>query len=154
MKNKALFLDRDGTIIEHVPYINDPSKVKLRKDILEKLKEFQKAGYLLIIITNQSGIERGLITIEQYQNVTNKMLSLLSLEGITITDIFMCPSHPSKNDYRRKPNPGMILEAAKKYNIDLKNSILVGDDAKDIQAGKNAGVGHCLYLEEFLSFSV
>ncbi|MEM3362270.1 MAG: HAD family hydrolase [Candidatus Anstonellaceae archaeon] len=152
MLNKALFLDRDGTIIEHIPYINDPNKVKLRLEIIKKIKEFQDANYLLIIITNQAGIEKGLITLEQYNKVTERMLSLLKENGIFVTDIFMCPSQ-SSSDFDRKPNPGMILKAASKYSIDLRQSVLVGDDERDIKAGKNAGVGRCFFLEEFLNSS-
>ncbi len=153
MKNKALFLDRDGTVIEHVHYINDPEKVRLRKSVVEKMKEFQKAGYLLILITNQSGIARKLITQEQYEAVTGRMLGLLEKEGVRLDGIFMCPSHPDENDFRRKPNPGMILEAAHEHDVDLASSLMVGDDEKDIEAGKRAGVGRSMHVRDFLRAS-
>ena len=148
--NKALFLDRDGTIIEHVHYINDPEKVILKEGISERMLEFQKMGYLLIVVTNQAGIARGEITPTQYEDVNKKMLELLAEKGVIITDVFHCPSHPDDNDPRRKPGPGMILEAAKKYGIDLASSIIVGDSEKDLEAGKRAGVGTRLHVDEFL----
>ena len=148
--NKALFLDRDGTIIEHVHYINDPEKVILKEGISERMLEFQKMGYLLIVVTNQAGIARGEITPTQYEDVNKKMLELLAEKGIKISEVFMCASHPDDNDPRRKPEPGMILEAAKKYGIDLASSIIVGDSEKDLEAGKRAGVGTRLHVDEFL----
>ncbi|MFA5076880.1 MAG: HAD family hydrolase [Candidatus Micrarchaeia archaeon] len=154
MKNKALFLDRDGTIIEHVPYISDPAKVGLVMPVIRKMLEFQRKNYLVIIITNQSGIARGFITQEEYDAVNTKMLKLLEIAGVRITGIFMCPSHPDEKDPRRKPNPGMILEAAEKFNIDLPESIMVGDSENDLEAGKRAGVKISLPVAKFLNFSL
>lgn len=150
MKNKALFLDRDGTIIEPVPYINDPGKVRLVMPIVKKMKLFRKAGYLLILITNQSGIARGFIAPAQYDAVHKEMVSLLKKEGVSLDGVFMCPAHPDSNDFRRKPNPGMILEAIAQFKLDKSESIMVGDDPKDIEAGKRAGL-RSLMIKDFLS---
>ncbi|MBU0586615.1 HAD family hydrolase [Candidatus Micrarchaeota archaeon] len=147
---KALFLDRDGTIIEHVHYINDPEKVKLIPEMIKKIKSYQQAGYLIIVITNQRGISLGFITQEQYEAVNSRMLALMKKEGVNIDHIEMCSekydTHP-----RRKPNPRMILDAAKRLNIDLESSIMVGDNINDIEAGKRAGVGKNLFVQEFIS---
>lgn len=148
--NKALFLDRDGTIIKHIPYINNPAKVHLIPEITNIMKKFQEQGYLLIIITNQSGIGRGLITPEQNEKVMKRMRVLLEKQGIKINGVEMCPSHPDENDFRRKPNPGMILDAEKKFNINLSLSIMVGDNKNDCEAGKRAGVGKTFLLADFI----
>lgn len=147
---KALFLDRDGTLIEHVPYINDQEKVKLIDAVVRKVKEFQKKGYLIIIITNQSGIARGKIKLEQYEAVNERMLLLLKKEGVSIDGVYFCPSHPDENDPRRKPGIGMFLDAAKELGVDLKESVMVGDKESDVEAGKNAKLKVSLLLGEFL----
>ena len=148
---RALFLDRDGTLIEHVPYINEPDKVKLIDAVVRKVKEFQKKGYLIVIITNQSGIARGKITPAQYEAVNERMVSLLKEEGVSIDGIYFCPSHPDEKDPRRKPEIGMLLDAARELGITLSESIMVGDKESDVEAGKNAKVKLSLRLEEFLA---
>lgn len=146
---KALFMDRDGTVIEHVHYINDPGNVRLVMPAAEKMREFQENGYLIIIITNQSGIARGKISRQQYEAVNFRMLELLGKEGVKVDAVFMCPSHPDANDFRRKPNPGMLLEAAEKFKVSLRDSLMVGDDEKDLEAGRRAGA-KALSVADFL----
>lgn len=143
-------MDRDGTIIEHVPYIKDPAKVELKKGMAARIQKYQENGYLVIVITNQSGIARGLITQDEYEEVNCRMIELLAAEGVKIDAIYMCPSHPDAGDKRRKPEPGMIFEAAEKFGIDLGASIIVGDDEKDLEAGRRANVGRGMHIEEFL----
>ncbi|MDD5337243.1 MAG: HAD-IIIA family hydrolase, partial [Candidatus ainarchaeum sp.] len=117
-----------------------------------KMLEFQRNGFLIVIITNQSGIARGFISEKQYAEVNTRMLELLEKEGVEISDVFMCPSHPDENDPRRKPNPGMILEAAQKFDVGLSESVLAGDSGSDLEAGKRAGV-LSLTVSELLTFS-
>jgi D-glycero-D-manno-heptose 1,7-bisphosphate phosphatase len=145
---KAIFIDRDGTLIEHVPYISDPNKVVLRKGIIEKLKAFQKAGYLLMLISNQSGIKKGIITMKQHDAVMERLNSMLKSEGVRLDDVFFCFSTDEDNDPRRKPGPGMIFEAREKYGLDLSQCAMVGDrEDVDMAAGQKAGVGR-LYLAD------
>jgi D-glycero-D-manno-heptose 1,7-bisphosphate phosphatase len=147
---RALFLDRDGTIIEHVPYLKEPEKVALVRGMAQKIIEFRNAGYLAIIITNQSGIGRGIISKKQYDAVNARMEELLEEQGAKIDAIFMCPSKPEDKDPRRKPSPAMILEAAKKYKLSLVDSVMVGDSASDMGAGISAGVGRNIFSKNFV----
>ncbi|MCQ2915063.1 MAG: D-glycero-beta-D-manno-heptose 1,7-bisphosphate 7-phosphatase [Alphaproteobacteria bacterium] len=143
--DKALFLDRDGTInIDH-GYVYKIDDFKLKDGILELCHCAQEKGYKIIVITNQSGIERGFYTIDDYEKVTQYMIDLFKSEGITITDVFSCP-HLTSPD--RKPNPGMFLKAKEKYNIDMFKSYSVGDKERDIEAALNAGVGHNYLLSD------
>ncbi len=151
MINKALFLDRDGTIIKDVGYIKREQDVVLIKEMIEPIKTFQRQGFLIIVITNQSGIGRGWIKPEEYHAVNRKMNALLEKERIWIDDIFMCPALPNSNHPDRKPNPGMILKAIKKYGIDRTKSIMVGDKERDVLAGKRAGLRFAADIKTFLS---
>ena len=151
MVNKALILDWDGSIIKDVGYIKKEQDVVLIKKMIEPIRTFQQHGFLIIVITNQSGIGRGWIRYEEYEAVNRKMCALLEKEGIKIDDIFMCPALPNSNHPDRKPNPGMILKAIKKHGIDKTKSIMVGDKEKDVLAGKRAGLGFSVDIKRFLS---
>ena len=129
----AVFLDRDGTLIRNVPYINDPAKVELFPDVVESLTRLKQAGYRVVIITNQSGFDRGLLTPEQYEAVHTRMLELAGPGVIDAT--YMCPDFGP----RRKPSPEMIHEAARDLGIDPTRSVMIGDKASDIHCGRNAG---------------
>ena len=142
IKNKAIFLDRDGVINEVVFHKSDkPSspwnfnEFKLLPHVKEPLAEFTKMGYLLFIISNQPDISRGFIE----KGITEK-ISRIIYDKYPIKEIMICPHDDHHNCNCRKPNPGMILELSKKYNIDLKKSFLIGDNWKDIEAGQRAGV--------------
>jgi histidinol-phosphate phosphatase family protein len=145
--NKALFLDRDGTIIVDKHYINNPTHVELIEDVVRAMAAFQQHGYLLIVITNQSGIARGLITWEQYHAVNRRMEQLLSHYGVKIDDYFVCPMLPPAPC--RKPSPLMIEQACEKWCIDKSRSLMVGDKDSDVEAGKRAGV-KAFTVSEFL----
>lgn len=143
---KAIFLDRDGTLNPDPGYISNPDDFKLFPGVAQALARLKKAGYLLILITNQSGVSRGLISPQQLELVHQKLQSLLADEDGTLDAIYFCPHHP---DYPlhgtaececRKPRPGMILQATKDFDIDLAASYVIGDRRKDIQIGINAGV--------------
>lgn len=135
---KALFLDRDGTINVDYGYVYKPQKFELIDGIIELCKKAQEKGYLIIVITNQSGIARGYYSDEAFQKINQYMIDLFEKNGVTITDVFYCPDLDGP---RRKPECGMFLEAKQKYDIDMATSISVGDKERDVKAGIKAGVG-------------
>ncbi len=143
----AVFLDRDGTIIEDVGYCRDAKDVRLMPGSAEGLRLLQEAGFKLIVVSNQSGIARGIITMEQLQEVYERFIEILKLEGITLTDYLYCPHHPEGKlaEYRkdcsnRKGSPGMILTGAYRHGIFLPESWMVGDKADDVRTGLSGGV--------------
>ena len=149
-KQKAIFLDRDGTINLYKGFIKTPEEIELIPGITEVIKKINDSGYLAIVITNQPVIARGDCTLEQLQTIHEKMETLLGAEGAYIDDLFYCPHHPDKGfegervEYKiecdcRKPKPGLLLQAAEKYNIDLSQSYMIGDDERDMEAGRRAG---------------
>lgn len=153
--NKALFLDRDGVINLEKNYVHKIEDFEFIDGIFELTKYFQDKGYLIIVITNQAGIGRGYYTEEDFHKLNDWMIDQFKQRGILITEVYYCPFHPThgigkykKDSFDRKPNPGMILNATRKYNINLSESILIGDKESDIEAGKSAGVGmNILFLE-------
>ncbi len=146
---KAAFLDRDGVINEDYGYVSNIDKFKFKKGIFELLRFLEMNGYALFIITNQSGIARGFYNEEDFFKLTKWMKEELKRENIEIKDIRFCPHHPDITGECecRKPKPGMILDLAKIYNIDLKNSIMIGDNNSDIEACKRAGLKKCYKVE-------
>ena len=140
--NKALFLDRDGVINKEKNYLYKIEDFEFIDGVFETCKYFQDNGYLIIVITNQAGIARGKYTEDDYQTLTNWMIKEFEKNNIKISKVYYCPHHPdfSGDCECRKPNPGMILQAKKFFDIDLSQSILVGDKNSDIEAGINAGI--------------
>lgn len=138
--NKAVFLDRDGVINIDSGYISQISDIRFYKGIYSILRYLQKHGFILIIVTNQSGIERGYFKKDDLNKIHRYMIYKLRKHGIKITSIFYSTSQDNENHYR-KPNPGMLLLAKEKFNINMKNSILIGNKKSDIIAGKRAGIG-------------
>ena len=146
MSQKAIFLDRDDTVIDDPGYIKEPEQVKLLPGAAEALIQFKRMGYLVIIITNQSAIARGYITEDKLEEIHLKLKTLLSAQGATIDGLYYCPYHPegtvkdfSMESNLRKPNAGMLFQAADELDIDLNASWMIGDRYKDVQAGKAAG---------------
>lgn len=144
---KAVFLDRDGTLNPDPGYISNPDDFELFPGVAEALARLKKAGYLLILITNQSGISRGLITPEQLELVHQKLQNLLASADAELDAIYFCPHHadyPPVNGISdcncRKPRPGMILQAIKDFNIDRDLSYVIGDRSKDIKIGLDTGI--------------
>ncbi len=144
--NKAVFLDRDGTIIDHVHYVTDPDKVAIVPGGIEALRRLRDDGYLLVIVSNQSLVGRGLGTVEDVEAVNARMLELLAQGGLTIDCVKYCPHRPDDGCPNRKPNPGMLLEAAKELDIDIGLSVMIGDNITDVEAGKNAGCSLNVFL--------
>lgn len=144
---KALFLDRDGVINIEKNYVYKIEEFEFVDGIFNVCKYFQDRGYLLIVTTNQAGIARGYYNEDDFHKLCDWMVIEFKKRDIIIDKIYFCPHHPESpikkyrvECYCRKPKPGMILEAQKDFNIDLKKSILVGDKESDVKAGLNAGI--------------
>lgn len=149
-KQKAIFLDRDGTINKYKGFIRNVEDIELLPGVTEAIKKINNMGYLAIVVTNQPVIARGEVTIEQLEEMHNKIETLLGNEGAYIDGLYYCPHHPDKGydgeipELKikcncRKPEPGMLLKASEDFNIDLEKSWMVGDSKNDIIAGKKAG---------------
>ncbi|MEQ1527198.1 MAG: HAD family hydrolase [Gallionella sp.] len=146
--SRALFLDRDGVInIDHA-YVCTQDEFQFIDGIFEVCRCAQELGYLIFVITNQAGIGRGYYTEQTFLNLTDWMCGAFKSEGVSIDKVYFCPFHPEHGVGRykidspfRKPGPGMILQAAAEFGVDLKHSILLGDKESDIGAGLAAGVG-------------
>lgn len=149
-KQKAIFLDRDGTINHYVGFLRRVNKFELAENSAEAIKKINSSGYLAIVITNQPVIARGETTYEELEEIHNKMETELGKFGAYLDGIYFCPHHPDQgyegevpelkvNCDCRKPKPGMLLKAAKDFNIDLSKSFMIGDSDIDVQAGINAG---------------
>lgn len=149
-KQKAIFLDRDGTINKYVGFLRNIDDFELTDGVAQAIKKINASGYLAIVVTNQPVIARGEVTVPQLQEIHNKMETLLGLEGAYLDAIYYCPHHPHKGYAGevpelkidcgcRKPKPGMLLKAAEDFNIDLNQSYMVGDGENDVKAGMAAG---------------
>ena len=145
-KIRAVFLDRDDTIIEDPGYITKPEQLKLLPGTGAALRRLRLLGYKLFVVTNQSAVARGMISEENLEVVHNKLLSMLDREGVQVDKIYYCPHHPdgvvdgfNKECQMRKPAPGMLFAARDEMDIDLENSWMIGDKYRDIAAGKAAG---------------
>lgn len=145
--NKALFLDRDGVINEDYGHVYKIADFDLIPGILDLCKKYQDQGYLIIVISNQAGIAKGLYTNKDLELIDKYMKEQFLSHGITITDSYYCPHHPDENCSCRKPKPGLILKAKDEHDIDLTNSLLIGDKMSDLEAGFNAGIKN-LYLKK------
>jgi len=144
--NKAIFLDRDGVINIEKNYlykIKDFEFIAGAKDAMKRLNE---DGFLLIVVTNQSGIERGYYSIDDFNKLNNWMIKTLKSENIEIKKTFFCPHTPQTECQCRKPKPKMIQDATKEFDIDLKNSWLIGDKESDIEAAINAGITNTIIV--------
>ena len=146
--NKALFVDRDGVINKEKEYVWRVEDFEFFDGVFEALGEAVEKGYLIIIITNQAGIARGHYTEEDFHKLTEWMVHKFRDNGVPVAGVYYDPYHPEygigkykKESLRRKPNPGMIFEAARDHAINLSQSVLVGDKITDIEAGRRAGVG-------------
>lgn len=158
-KQRAVFLDRDGTINKYVGFLRDIDQFELLPGVTDAIKTINSSGYLAIVVTNQPVIARGEVSYEELQWIHNKMETLLGIEGAYLDAIYFCPHHPHKG-YEgevaelktececRKPKPGMLLKAAEDYNIDLCQSWMIGDGENDIKAGAAAGCNTALIGEE------
>ena len=145
---RALFLDRDGIVNVDHGYVSAIDNFEFSKGIFELMKSFKDAGYLLFVITNQSGIGRGYYSESDFQKLTQWMMKALQKQGITIEKVFHCPHTPDDHCHCRKPNTGMIEEALSEYPLDLERSWMIGDKASDITLAANAGIQNSIYIGE------
>ena len=153
---RAVFIDRDGTLSEEVGYINHPERFRLFPYAAEAIRRLNENGWLAIVTTNQAGVARGYFSEEMIETVHNGMKDKLAIDGARLDAIYYCAHHPSVGDppYRvdcdcRKPKPGLITRAAADFEIDLKNSWMVGDRYGDIQMARNAGVKSAFVLSGY-----
>ena len=143
---KAIFLDRDGVINKDYGYIHSIDKFKFNYGVFEALRIFQKMGFLIIIITNQSGIARGYFSENDYEKLTEYYLKILSKNKIKITAHYHCPHHPDFSEFPlndcdcRKPKSGLFIKATKDFNIDIKSSIAIGDNLRDLEPAHYLGI--------------
>ncbi len=151
--NRAIFLDRDGIINEDGNYVYEPKNFRFVEGIFDFCRAAQDKGYLLIVVTNQSGIARGYYTEDDFLRLNDWMRAKFQEQGILISRVYYCPFHPEKgigqyktDSYDRKPNPGMLFKAKDEFDLDLLNSIVIGDRDSDMEAGRKAGTGKLLLL--------
>ena len=143
MTRRAVFLDRDGVINVDHGYVGQIDRFTFAPGAVEGLRLLANAGYLLMVVTNQSGIGRGDYDLDDFDAVTRHMTHELAADGIMLTDVAFCPHLPDADCPCRKPRPGMILDGAARFDIDLPSSVMIGDNPSDIAAGRAAGVGRC-----------
>lgn len=162
-RQKAIFLDRDGTINKYVGFLRDIENFELLPGVAQAIRKINASGYLVIVVTNQPVIARGEVSPEELQKIHNKMETLLGQEGAYLDGIYYCPHHPDKGfagerpEYKidcdcRKPKPGLLLKAAQDLNIDLSQSWMIGDGENDVKAGTNAGCRTALIAKECKNF--
>ncbi len=144
---KAIFLDKDGTLINDIPYNVNPDLIELSEDSTSGLRRLQKAGFKLIVVTNQSGVSRGFFKETSLKGVEARLAELLEAEQIKLDGFYYCPHHPDGiiPEYAidcecRKPNPGMLKQSAEEHYIDLHRSWMIGDILNDVEAGNRAGI--------------
>lgn len=161
-KQKAIFLDRDGTLNRHIGFLNNAAQMELLDGVGTAVKLINQSSYLALVVSNQPVIARGECTFEEMQNIHNRLEMLLGMEGAYLDGITFCPHHHDKGftgevaDLKidcdcRKPKPGMLLKMAEKFNIDLKNSFMIGDSKIDVEAGIAAGCKSIYIGEENIS---
>jgi D-glycero-D-manno-heptose 1,7-bisphosphate phosphatase len=143
---RAVFLDRDGTINEEKEYLCDPAKLVLFPGVGPALRRLMDAGFLLFIITNQSGIGRGLYTLDDMNRVNARLCELLALDGVRFEKIYYSPEAPDQPSRGRKPSPQFLFDARDEFGLDLAQSYMVGDKLIDLECGWNAGVKQSLLV--------
>lgn len=154
VRRPAAFIDRDGVINAELDYVHRIEDFHVLPGVIDGLRLLHEKGFALVVVTNQAGIGRGLYSEADYQDLTARMKAELGAAGAPLSAIYHCPHHPTAGIglYRidcdcRKPRPGMLLQAARELNLDLSQSVLVGDKQSDLEAGRAAGVASCVLVE-------
>ena len=146
MQQKTIFLDRDGVINKEKNYLYKKEDFEFIDGVFDACRYFKKNNYQLIVVTNQSGIARGYYREEDFHQLTKWMLKQFKCQDIEILDVLFCPHGPESTCNCRKPKPGMLLEAKEKYNIDMKNSWMIGDKEADMGAANAAGIENTILV--------
>jgi histidinol-phosphate phosphatase family protein len=144
--SKVIFLDRDGTIIEDKVFLGNPDEIEFFPGAIEAIKILRRLGYKIVVISNQSGIGRGILTKKMVNQVNESFLRSLKGKDAPVDALFFCPHHPDDNCDCRKPKTGMIKKAATELKLDLKDAVVIGDHLCDIELGKNIGAKTVLVL--------
>ena len=160
--NRAVFLDRDGTLIEDRDYLHKPEEVVIFPRVPEALKNLQDAGFSLIMVTNQSGVGRGYFTLKDVERVHQYMIDVFARHGVRLRKIYVSPEAPDRPSRGRKPSPQFLFDARDEFGIDLAESYMVGDKLIDLECGWNAGVkkgllvrtGYGMKIEQTLGSSI
>ena len=147
MTIKTIFLDRDGVINKETGYLHKIEDFKFINGVFEACQHYEQLGYKIVIVTNQTGISRGHYSEDDFRNITDWMITQFNKNNIQILDTFHCPHIPGSGCNCRKPKPGMLLEAKKKYNINMLESWMIGDSERDIEAANLAGVRNTILLK-------
>lgn len=150
MGKKVVFFDRDGTLIEDKIYLNDPEQIFYLPNVIPALQQLRDAGFEFVIVTNQSGVARGIVDPKNIQIIHNKIRAHFAEHGIDILDFYYAPYLPVTDHYMRKPKPGMLKEASFEHGIDLSTCWMVGDRMTDVEAGHRAG-GRSILLSDLES---
>ena len=137
---RGVFLDRDGTLIEEKNYLHRPEDVEFYPGAFAALRRLQQAGFLLIVVTNQSGVGRGYFTMEDVEAVHQRMIADCAQEGVTLAHFYIAPESPDQPSLVRKPSPQFLFEARDQFHVDLAASYMIGDKLIDLECGWNAGV--------------
>lgn len=152
-RRPAVFLDRDGTLLDELGYLADPTRLRLFPGAADAVRRIGAAGFAVVVVTNQSGVARGLLDEPTLAAVHAELERRLAREGAILAGIYCCPHHPTEGEapWRRdcecrKPRPGLLLAAARQLDLDLSRSWLVGDALRDLEAGRRAGVGHLVLV--------
>lgn len=146
MKPKALFIDRDGVINEDYGYVSSAADFKFTEGIFELLACFARAGYLLVVVTNQSGIGRGYYGQTDFERLSDWMVARFAERGIEIAGVYFCPHTPDAQCRCRKPNTGMIEDAVAAHQMDLLRSWMIGDKSSDVELARNAGLSKAIFI--------
>jgi len=147
MTIKTIFLDRDGVINKETGYLHKIEDFKFINGVFEACQHYEQLGYKIIIVTNQSGISRGHYSEDDFRNITDWMITQFNKNNIQILDTFHCPHLPDSGCNCRKPKPGMLLEAKKKYNINMPESWMIGDKETDITAAISSGINNTILVK-------
>jgi D-glycero-D-manno-heptose 1,7-bisphosphate phosphatase len=143
---RAVFLDRDGTLIEEREYLSDPDRVALFAGAAEALLSLQRAGFKLFIVSNQSGVGRGFFTMQDVERVNDRMIRCFAEKGVRFDKIYISPEAPGQPSRGRKPSPQFLLDARDEFGLDLPSSYVIGDKLSDLESGWNAGVRKCILV--------
>jgi len=147
MNRPALFLDRDGVIIENRDdYVRSWADVELFPQAVEALAAIRHSPYRIVLVTNQSAVGRGYVTLETVESINDRLLTILREAGARVDSVYVCPHAPDDGCLCRKPSPGLLLLAAEGMGLDLSRSVMIGDALTDIQAGQAAGVGRTILV--------